>query len=141
MSEDLGSTQPNMKVTKPGRGKRFLFNALGVILLLAGAYQLTPLKSRCLTGCRSPLGFLMSHWRDGPGGAFLMGSRHGLFCLGCCWALMAVLFVVGVMNLAWVAVLTLFILAEKAGPAGARVSRIGGAVLIALGAALASGVV
>jgi predicted metal-binding membrane protein len=68
-----------------------------------------------------------------------MGFRHGIFCLGCCWALMAVLFVVGVMNLAWVAVLTLFILAEKIGPTGARVSRAGGAILLALGAVLVSG--
>jgi predicted metal-binding membrane protein len=111
----------------------------GVILILAGAYQLTPLKTRCLARCQSPLGFLMSHWRDGSSGAFLMGFRHGIFCLGCCWALMAVLFVVGVMNLAWVAVLTFVILAEKLGPAGARVSRAGGAILIVLGAVLVSG--
>jgi predicted metal-binding membrane protein len=111
----------------------------GVILILAGAYQLTPLKTRCLARCQSPLGFLMSNWRDGARGAFLMGFRHGTFCLGCCWALMAVLFAVGVMNLAWVAVLTLVILAEKLGPADARVSRAGGAILIALGAVLVSG--
>jgi predicted metal-binding membrane protein len=110
----------------------------GVILITAGAYQLTPLKTGCLTRCQSPLGFLMSNWRDGSSGAFLMGFRHGIFCLGCCWALMAVLFVVGVMNLAWVGVLTLFILAEKIGPGGARVSRAGGAILIALGAVLLS---
>jgi predicted metal-binding membrane protein len=111
----------------------------GVILVMAGAYQLTPLKTGCLARCRSPLGFLMGNWRDGSSGAFRMGFRHGLFCLGCCWALMAVLFVVGVMNLAWVGVLTLFILVEKIGPAGARVSRAGGAVLIVLGAGLVSG--
>ncbi len=111
----------------------------GVILISAGAYQLTPLKTGCLARCQSPLGFLMSKWRDGSSGAFLMGFRHGIFCLGCCWALMAVLFVVGVMNLVWVGVLTLFILAEKIGPTGARVSRAGGAILIALGAVLASG--
>ncbi len=111
----------------------------GVILVAAGAYQLTPLKTGCLARCRSPLGFLMSNWRDGSAGAFQMGFRHGIFCLGCCWALMAVLFVVGVMNLAWVGVLTLFILAEKIGPAGARLSRVGGAVLMALGVALVSG--
>ncbi len=111
----------------------------GVILIAAGAYQLTPLKTGCLARCRSPLGFLVSNWRDGSAGAFQMGFRHGIFCLGCCWALMAVLFVVGVMNLAWVGVLTLFILAEKIGPAGARLSRVGGAILMALGAALVSG--
>jgi predicted metal-binding membrane protein len=111
----------------------------GMILIAAGAYQLTPLKGGCLARCRSPLGFLMSNWRDGSSGAFRMGFRHGIFCLGCCGALMAVLFVVGVMNLAWVAVLTLFILAEKIGSTGARVSRVGGAILIALGAVLVSG--
>jgi hypothetical protein len=111
----------------------------GGILIAAGAYQLTPLKTGCLARCQSPLGFLMSNWRDGSSGAFVMGFRHGVFCLGCCWALMAVLFVVGVMNLAWVGVLTLFILAEKMGPTGARVSRAGGAILIALGAVLVAG--
>lgn len=106
----------------------------GVILIAAGIYQLTPLKTGCLTRCQSPLGFLMSNWRDGPGGAFRMGARHGAYCLGCCWALMAVLFVVGVMNLVWVGVLTVFILVEKLGFAGARVARVGGGVtLIALG--------
>jgi predicted metal-binding membrane protein len=108
----------------------------GVILIAAGTYQLTPLKTGCLARCQSPLGFLMSNWRDGSSGAFVMGFRHGIFCLGCCWALMAVLFVVGVMNLAWVGVLTLFILAEKMGLIGTRVSRAGGAVLIVLGAIL-----
>lgn len=111
----------------------------GVILIMAGAYQLTPLKTGCLARCQSPLGFLMSNWRDGSSGAFLMGFRHGIFCLGCCWALMAVLFVVGVMNLAWVGVLTVIVLAEKLGITGARVARAGGAILIALGAVLVSG--
>ena len=80
----------------------------GAILVAAGIYQLTPWKSRCLSHCRSPLGFLMSRWRDGNAGAFLMGFGHGIYCLGCCWALMCVLFAVGVMNLAWVAGLTAF---------------------------------
>jgi predicted metal-binding membrane protein len=110
----------------------------GVILITAGAYQLTPLKTGCLAQCQSPLGFLMSNWRDGSGGAFLMGFRHGIFCVGCCWALMALLFVVGVMNLAWVGFLTVCVLAEKLGFTGARVSRAGGAILIALGAVLVS---
>jgi len=105
----------------------------GAILIAAGAYQLTPLKSGCLTQCQSPLGLLMSNWRDGASGALRMGLRHGAFCLGCCWALMGVLFVVGVMNLAWVGVLTVFILVEKLGYTGARVARVGGAILIAFG--------
>jgi len=108
----------------------------GIILITAGIYQLTPLKTGCLAHCRSPLGFLMSSWHDGAGGAFRMGLHHGIFCLGCCWALMALLFVVGVMNLAWVGVITLFILAEKLGPAGVRVARAGGAILLAFGALL-----
>ncbi len=91
-----------------------------------------------LTQCQSPLGFLMSNWRDGSSGAFLVGLRHGAFCLGCCWALMGVLFVVGVMNLAWVGVLTVFVLVEKIGPTGASVARVGGAILIAFGAILVS---
>jgi predicted metal-binding membrane protein len=108
----------------------------GAILIAAGVYQLTPLKRVCLTQCQSPLAFLMTHWRSGNRGAFLMGLEHGVFCLGCCWALMLVLFAVGVMNLAWVAVLAVFILIEQIGPSGALVSRIGGAVIIALGLVL-----
>ncbi|MGQ0649342.1 MAG: DUF2182 domain-containing protein [Gemmatimonadaceae bacterium] len=108
----------------------------GAILIAAGAYQLTPLKGGCLTQCQSPLGFLMSNWRDGASGALGMGLRHGAFCLGCCWALMGVLFVVGVMNLAWVGLLTIFILVEKIGPTGARVARGGGAILMAFGLVL-----
>jgi predicted metal-binding membrane protein len=105
----------------------------GTILIVAGAYQLTPLKNACLTHCRSPIGFLMSHWRDGQAGAFAMGVRHGVYCLGCCWALMLVLFVVGVMNLVWVAILATLVLLEKVGPAGAWVSRGAGAAILASG--------
>ena len=105
----------------------------GAILIAAGLYQMTPLKGACLTQCQSPLGFLMGNWRGGNGGAFMMGLHHGVYCLGCCWALMLVLFAVGVMNLAWVEVLAALILVEKIGPSGALVSRIGGAIMIALG--------
>ena len=110
----------------------------GAILVGAGVYQLSPLKGRCLTGCQSPLGFLMGNWRDGLRGAFAMGMRHGTFCLGCCWALMGVLFVVGVMNLVWVGVLTVFVLMEKIGPTGVRLARTGGAIMIALGVIMVS---
>jgi predicted metal-binding membrane protein len=110
----------------------------GAILVGAGVYQLSPLKGRCLTGCQSPLGFLMGNWRDGLRGAFAMGMRHGTFCLGCCWALMGVLFVVGVMNLVWVGVLTVFVLIEKIGPTGVRLARTGGAIMIALGVIMVS---
>jgi predicted metal-binding membrane protein len=106
----------------------------GAILIAAGVYQLTPFKGACLTHCRSPLGFLMSHWREGAAGALRMGIEHGTYCLGCCWALMCVLFVVGVMNLVWVAAMTLFVLVEKIGPAGALVARVAGVAMIACGA-------
>jgi predicted metal-binding membrane protein len=108
----------------------------GAILLIAGAYQLTSLKAACLAHCQSPLGFLMAHWRDGSLGAFRMGARHGLYCLGCCWALMLVLFVVGVMNLAWIAALAAFVFVEKLGIAPRAVSRAAGVVLIVAGVAL-----
>lgn len=110
----------------------------GVILVAAGAYQLTPAKGTCLAHCQSPLGFLLSNWRDGAGGALRMGLRHGRYCLGCCWALMCVLFAVGVMSLAWVGALTVFILLEKTGRMGAHVARVGGLVMIASGLLLAA---
>ena len=101
------------------------------VLALGGLYQLSPLKYACLVRCRSPLGFLLGHWREGVGGALTMGLRHGAFCLGCCWALMVLLFVGGVMNLTWVAVLALFVLAEKVLPYGVWLSRVSGVALIA----------
>jgi predicted metal-binding membrane protein len=108
----------------------------GGLLVAAGVYQLLPIKGACLVRCRSPLAFLMTHWRDGPIGALHMGMRHGTWCLGCCWALMIILFVVGVMNLVAVAALALFVLAEKTGPAGVLLARIGGIGLIAAGLAV-----
>ena len=105
----------------------------GVLLAMAGLYQLSPAKHRCLDHCQSPIGFLMSHWRDGAGGAFTMGLRHGLYCLGCCWALMAVLFVVGVMNLVMVGLLAVFILAERIGGGGKHVARWGGVAMAGAG--------
>ena len=85
----------------------------GVVLVLAGVYQWTPYKEACLRQCRTPLGFLMSEWREGKAGALMMGVRHGLFCVGCCWALMLVLFAVGVMNMLWVLLIAVFVLLEK----------------------------
>ena len=105
----------------------------GGMLVAAGAYQLTPLKTACLAHCRSPLGFLMTNWRNGVVGAFQMGCRHGVYCVGCCWALMTILFVVGVMNLAWVAILAGFVLFEKLGPAGLTLSRLAGVMLVLFG--------
>jgi predicted metal-binding membrane protein len=107
---------------------------LGAILLIAaGIFQFTPAKNRCLSHCRSPLDFIMTDWRDGRRGAFLMGLRHGAFCTGCCWLLMALLFVVGVMNLFWVAVITAFVLAEKALPKGQWLARVSGLFLVGWG--------
>ena len=106
----------------------------GVVLLAAGAYQLSPYKRACLGLCRSPLAFLLNAWRPGPRGALAMGLQHGLYCIGCCWLLMAVLFVVGVMSLPWVAGLTLLVLAEKVVPRGERLARAAGLALIAWGA-------
>jgi predicted metal-binding membrane protein len=83
------------------------------VLVAAAVYQVTPFKYACLARCQTPFGFLMAEWREGDVGAFVMGVRHGLFCLGCCWVLMVLLFVGGVMNLAWVAVLAGFVLVEK----------------------------
>jgi len=108
----------------------------GGLLLAAGLFQWTPLKRACLKGCRSPLTFLMTEWREGTAGAFIMGLRHGAACVGCCWVLMALLFVAGVMNLLWVAVIALFVLAEKILPKGEILSRIAGIALAAWGVAL-----
>jgi predicted metal-binding membrane protein len=116
-------------------GAMALGNAVlaGGVLMAAGLYQWTPLKAACLRHCRSPLEFLMFHWRDGAGGALVSGVRHGAFCLGCCWMLMALLFVGGVMSLAWIGALALLVLVEKTLPWGGHMSRITGAVLVLWG--------
>lgn len=105
----------------------------GAVLIAAGVYQWTPLKHACLRHCRSPLDFVLTHWREGLRGAFTMGLRHGIYCLGCCWALMSLLFVGGVMNLAWIAGLALLVLMEKLAPAGYWVGRVIGAGLVIWG--------
>jgi predicted metal-binding membrane protein len=105
----------------------------GIVLILAGIFQWTPLKQTCLAQCRSPQSFFLTEWRDGARGALTMGFKHGIFCLGCCWLLMALLFVLGAMNLWWMVALTLLILVEKISPAGIWVSRIAGVVFVALG--------
>jgi predicted metal-binding membrane protein len=107
----------------------------GGILICAGIYQLTPLKQACLRHCRSPLDFVVTRWRKGTRGAFIMGCEHGAYCLGCCWVLMALLFVGGVMNLLWIAALSLYVLAEKVLPATHWLSRLAGALLIVWGGA------
>jgi len=110
--------------------------ASGSLLLLAGLYQLTPLKQACLTLCRNPLAFFIGHWREGVGGAFAMGLHHGAVCIGCCWALMALMFVAGAMNLAWMAALGLAMLLEKAAPGAAPAGRLAGLAMALGGAAL-----
>jgi predicted metal-binding membrane protein len=105
----------------------------GSILLAAGLYQLTPLKQACLKHCRSPVAFLVAHWRPGPAGAFGMGLAQGAFCLGCCWFLMALLFVGGVMNPFWIGGIALYVLAEKLAPRGHLLSRASGLVLTVSG--------
>ncbi len=106
------------------------------ILIAAGVYQWLPVKQACLSHCRSPLGFLSTSWREGRLGAVVMGIVHGVFCVGCCWMLMALLFAAGVMNLAWVAALSLIVLLEKIAPAGPAIARVGGVVLIIIGLAI-----
>ena len=103
------------------------------VLVAAGLYQWTPLKDACLRHCRSPTEFLIRHWRPGSLGAVGTGVRHGLFCLGCCWMFMALLFFGGLMNLAWVGAIALFVLMEKTMPWGDWMSRFGGALLVVWG--------
>ena len=113
----------------------------GVILIAAGVYQLTPLKNACLGHCRSAAGFFMTRWREGPSGAFAMGIEHGGMCLGCCWMLMAILFVAGVMNLAWVGAISVLVAIEKMAPRGPVIARIAGAALMLGGGIVAAGAI
>lgn len=105
----------------------------GALLIAAGVYQWTPLKRTCLHACRSPLSFLTTHWRGGRRGAVVMGLYHGLYCLGCCWALMALVFAAGVMNLVWVALVAVGALVEKVSPRGDLVGRFAGLMLFVAG--------
>jgi len=110
-----------------------------LVLALAGVYQLTPQKRACLRVCRSPLAYLLQHWRPGTAGALRLGLAHGLYCLGCCWALMLLLFAGGVMNVVVIVALTLWVLAEKYLPFGERTAKAGGVALLALAAWTALG--
>ncbi|HEV2219580.1 MAG TPA: DUF2182 domain-containing protein [Casimicrobiaceae bacterium] len=108
---------------------------LGALALIAaGVWQLTPVKRACLARCRSPLTFFVTRWRPGIAGALRMGIEHGASCVGCCWALMMLLFVAGVMNLMWVAAIAAFVFIEKIAPAGDLTSRVAAAALILYGA-------
>ena len=117
---------PMMETTSPVLG--------GIILITAGVFQFTRLKYACLSHCRTPLGFLMAEWREGNFGALIMGVRHGVFCVGCCWLIMALLFVSGVMNLIWIAVIAAYVLVEKLLPGGHKVSWVIGALMTGWGA-------
>lgn len=121
---DWGFVSPMMVASRP---------VSGGLLILAGAYQLIPFKRACLEGCRSPAAFIMSHWRAGTSGAFRLGLDHGLYCLGCCWSLMLLLFAGGVMNLWVIAAITAFVLLEKVAPHGAQGGRLSGVLLIGAG--------
>lgn len=105
----------------------------GILLIAAGIYQWTPLKSACLEHCRTPMEFLSRSWRKGAAGAFVMGLHHGAYCVGCCWVLMVLLFVAGVMNLLWVALIAAFVLVEKLAPLGAQTGRFTAVLLAAAG--------
>jgi len=120
-----------------GMGMRLASAPLGgAVLIAAGAWQWSPLKGRCVARCRSPLGFMMSQWRDGAGGAFGMGLRYAAWCVGCCWLVMAVLFVAGAMSFAWAAAISAYVLAERLLPLGRAFDRAVGAALILWGAFL-----
>lgn len=105
----------------------------GGLFVAAGLFQLTPLKHACLEKCRSPLDFVLNRWRDGAAGAFAMGAGHGWHCLGCCWLVMLLMFVGGLMNLLWMAALALLVFVEKLFPAGEWIARIGGIAMVAFG--------
>jgi len=111
--------------------------APAVVLLAAGSYQFTRPKDVCLGHCESPMGFVMRHWRSGRAGALRMGARHAMYCIGCCWLFMLVLFVVGAMSLAWMGIVSVFIFAEKVGSERFPVKRVIGVVLVVLGAIVA----
>jgi predicted metal-binding membrane protein len=121
-----------LAVTRMGSTSAWLSAGL---LIVAGLYQFSSLKTACLQTCRTPAEFLSRHWRPGASGALRMGLAHGTYCVGCCWALMALLFVGGVMNLLWIAILAMFVLAEKLAPQGPWMSRLAGLILVLWGLA------
>ncbi len=123
--EEAALLSPMMVSTSPVLG--------GLLFIAAGVYQWTPLKHACLRKCRSPLSFLITRWRDGNRGALLLGIEHGAYCLGCCWFIMALLFVGGVMNLLWVAFIAAVVFVEKLFPAGERLARASGVLMVAAG--------
>jgi predicted metal-binding membrane protein len=123
--DHLALLSPMMKTTS--------ITVAGSVLVMAGLYQWTPLKHACLKRCRSPLEFVLSHWRTGANGAFIMGIQHGLYCVGCCWVIMLLLFFGGVMNPYCIAGIAAFVLVEKLFPGGPWFSRVAGTLLMAWG--------
>jgi predicted metal-binding membrane protein len=117
----------DMRLPDPSHG------VVGAVLIGAGLYQLTPLKTACLTRCRNPADFLVTHWRRGTVGALRLGVEHGAYCVGCCWALMGVLVIAGSMGLAWVVAIALVVAGEKLLPAGQLLGRLGGVGLLIAG--------
>jgi predicted metal-binding membrane protein len=126
----LGIVDPMMEMSSTKAG--------AALLMTAGIYQWTPLKRACLVTCQSPADFLMRRWRSGALGAFRMGAEHGVYCVGCCWALMLLLFVGGVMNLTVIAALTVLVAFEKLAPIGVASARVSGALLVAAGVWMAT---
>ena len=125
MLDALGSNVMVLKDNAPRIG--------GAVLMLAGAYQLSPLKDLCVTQCRTPMDFILTSWKDGYAGAFKMGVRHGVYCLGCCWLLFVLLFPLGVMNVAAMGLVTLLVFAEKSVLHGPWIGRVAGMGLVAFG--------
>lgn len=123
---NLALLSPMMMKLEPGP-------VAGGVLIVAGIYQFSPFKHACLHQCRTPIGFLMTQWLEGQWGAFVMGWRHGLFCVGCCWALMGLLFVVGVMNIFWIIAITVYVLLEKTFPYSKALTRAAGLGLLSSG--------
>jgi len=118
------------------RNGRVAAVAGGLLLIVAGAFQLAPIKRACLSHCRNPLSFFLARWRGGPGGGFRLGAVHGVYCVGCCWLLMATGLAMGVMNVVWMAVLTLVVVAEQVLPRGERVAGVLGLAMAGWGIAL-----
>jgi predicted metal-binding membrane protein len=125
----LAAYEVAMRLPDPGN------RVVGAVLIGAGLYQLTPLKTACLKRCRNPADFLVTHWRRGRVGALRLGVEHGAYCVGCCWALMGVLIVAGSMSLAWVVAIALVVAGEKLLPAGQLLGRLGGVGLLVAGIA------
>ena len=128
MQRVLASTSVLTMMMEPSNHR-----AAGALLIVAGLYQLTPLKDACLSACRSPIALLSTRWREGAAGAFVMGAHHGLYCLGCCWAMMLLLFAGGVMNLAVILALTAWVAFEKLAPMGRQSARVSAVLLLAVG--------